>query len=355
MISISLCMIVKDEEAVIRRCLESVKNIADEIIVVDTGSTDKTKEIVNEYTNKIYDFEWIDDFSAARNYSFSKATKEYVMWIDADDVILPYDQEEFLKLKKDIDSSVDTVMMKYNTAFDENGNATFTYYRERLFKKEINPVWLDPIHEVIVPSGNIIHSDISITHKKLYDEYSDRNLRIFEKMISLGKKLNPRQQFYYARELYYNFKYEEAIKEFNDFLDSKQGWIENCISACIDLYNTYNAIGDKENGFKALLRSFEYDEPRPEICCHIGNYFLQKGMYNASIFWYNTALNYKENATSGGFINYNFNGYIPCIQLCVCYYRIGDTKKAIEFNELAANFKPNDSAVEFNRNFFKNK
>jgi Glycosyltransferases involved in cell wall biogenesis len=76
MVTISLCMIVKNEEAVLRRCLDSVKETVDEIIIVDTGSVDKTKEIAAEYTPKVYDFVWIDDFSAARNEAFSKATME---------------------------------------------------------------------------------------------------------------------------------------------------------------------------------------------------------------------------------------------------------------------------------------
>ena len=80
-------MIVKNEEKVLARCLESVKDIVDEIIIVDTGSNDKTKEIAYRYTQNVYDFEWAQDFSAARNYSFSKATKDYQMWLDADDII----------------------------------------------------------------------------------------------------------------------------------------------------------------------------------------------------------------------------------------------------------------------------
>ena len=92
---ISLCMIVKDEQDVIERCLESVKDVVDEIIIVDTGSTDKTKQIVSKYTDKIYDFEWVNDFAKARNYSFSKATKDYILWLDADDVILKEVDREF--------------------------------------------------------------------------------------------------------------------------------------------------------------------------------------------------------------------------------------------------------------------
>ena len=72
MITISLCMIVKNEEQVLRRCLESAKSFADEIILVDTGSTDNTKEIGKTYGGKIFDFPWRDDFAAARNEAFSK-------------------------------------------------------------------------------------------------------------------------------------------------------------------------------------------------------------------------------------------------------------------------------------------
>ncbi|MGL4877029.1 tetratricopeptide repeat-containing glycosyltransferase family 2 protein [Paraclostridium dentum] len=352
MITISLCMIVKNEEDVIGRCLESIKYLVDEIIVVDTGSTDKTKEIVSKYTNNVYDFEWIDDFSAARNYAFSKATKKYVMWMDADDIMMPNDKTKFKKLKQNLDQSVDTIMMKYNVGFDEKDNVTLSYYRERLFKRENNPTWVDPIHEVVIPFGNIIHSDIAISHKKIHTNEPGRNLRIFEKLINSGKELNPRQQFYYSRELMYNLKYQEAIEGFTKFLDSKEGWVENCVSACVDLASTYETVGDVDNALSALYRSFSFDEPRAEVCCHIGRHLLNKGLYNGAIFWYNTALTRYANTEAGGFVNHDYYGYVPAIQLCVCYDRLGNRDMAIKFNDLAAKYKPNDPAIEYNRNYF---
>ena len=84
---ISVCIIVKNESETVERCLESVKPFADEIIVVDTGSVDDTKAKARKFTDKIYDFKWINDFSAARNHAFEKATSDYLFWLDADDVI----------------------------------------------------------------------------------------------------------------------------------------------------------------------------------------------------------------------------------------------------------------------------
>ena len=99
MITVSLCMIVKNEEDVLARCLDSVSDLVDEIVVVDTGSTGRTREIAGRFTNRVYDFTWIDDFAAARNYAFSLAEKDYCMWLDADDVLLDADRAANAYLK----------------------------------------------------------------------------------------------------------------------------------------------------------------------------------------------------------------------------------------------------------------
>ena len=102
MVSVSLCMIVKNEEDVLERCLKSAADLVDEIIIVDTGSTDRTKEIAARFTGKLFDFPWRDDFSAARNESFSHASMDYCLWLDADDVLLEEDRKAFLALKEKI-------------------------------------------------------------------------------------------------------------------------------------------------------------------------------------------------------------------------------------------------------------
>lgn len=352
MISISLCMIVKNEEDVIARCLNSAKDIVDEIIIVDTGSNDNTKEIAKKYTDKIYNFKWIDDFSAARNYSFSKASKDYILWLDADDIILEEDQVKFKDLKQSLDKAVDIVMMKYNVGFDDNGNISLSYYRERLLKRECNYKWREPVHEYLEIGGNIINSDICITHKKEHAAVQGRNLAIYKNMISEGKLLSPRGLFYYARELYHNDRYDEAIKYFNKFLDSEKGWIEDNINACFNLSICYHHLNDKKNMLKILIKSFEYDNPRAEICCQLGFYHFERMDYEKAIFWYKLAGEIKEPKNGWGFISHDYYGYIPNIQLCVCYDKLGNIHEAIKYNNKAAEFKPNDASVAHNKAYF---
>ena len=95
---VSLTMIVNNEQENLQRCLASVEGIFDEIIVVDTGSTDRTKEIVREFGAKLFDFPWIDDFAAARNEALSHATGDYVFWLDADDVVEPAERVKLVAL-----------------------------------------------------------------------------------------------------------------------------------------------------------------------------------------------------------------------------------------------------------------
>jgi glycosyltransferase involved in cell wall biosynthesis len=345
-------MIVKNEEAVIARCLSSAKDIADEIIIVDTGSIDDTKNIALKFTDNVYDFEWIDDFSAARNYSFSKAAKDYILWLDADDVILEEDRVKFLNLKQTLPAGIDLIMMKYNMTFDSSGKPAFSYYRERLMARRKQYRWVEPIHEVIVPEGNIIYEDIAISHKKLHETDPKRNIYIFEKMKSEGKVFSPRMKFYYARELYYQQNYDDAIQMFEDFLSSEGAWRENCIDACQNLADIYHSLNEKEKAFHSLLRSFYYGKPRSEILCAIGLHFMKNNDYSTAIFWYELASSQEAPLCSGGFYLTDYYDYIPFMQLCVCYDKVGNREKAKCYNERAAELKPDDPSVEYNRKYF---
>lgn len=350
--TISLCMIVKNEETHLARCLDSVAELVDEIIVVDTGSTDRTAEIASAYTEKVYSHPWKDDFSDARNYSFSKATMDYCMWMDADDVMEETEKDKFLRLKHTLAPDADIVMMKYNTSFDEAGRPSFSYFRERWIRNSSLYRWVGAVHEVIPLSGSIVYSDIAISHKKINAGDPDRNLNIYRKMLAEGKLLEPRQQYYFGRELYYHKQYQEAVSVPEQFLLSEQGWLENKIEACSICAECYDRLGQEQTALNTLLRSMVFDLPRTELCCDIGKHFLEHGNYHAAIYWYETALNRPKNDCSNGFVLPDCYDYIPLLQLCVCYDRTGDLKKAKEYNEKAGACKPYSKAYLYNKQYF---
>ena len=355
MITISLCMIVKNEEDALARCLNCVVPIVDEIIIVDTGSTDNTKEIARKFTEKIFDFEWIDDFSAARNFAYSKATMDYILWLDADDILLTEDISKLQKLKEQLDPNIDVVMMYYDTAFDDHGHATFSYYRERLSKRSLNFKWHEPVHEYLKISGNIINSDIHITHAKEKKQITSRNLHIYQQILAKGQNLSPRGTYYYARELKDNEKYEEAIYMFQEFLDSELGWVEDNITACSELAKCYQATMKPKKALESMLRSFYYDTPRGELCCQIGYFFKFQNKYRQAIYWFETALTLEKPKDSWGFHQEDYWNYIPCVECVVCYDKLGDYKKAEQYNDKAALYKPDSSAVILNKKYFDNR
>lgn len=160
MITISLCMIVKNEERVLKRCLDSVRDLVDEIIIVDTGSTDATKRIAAGYTDKIYDFTWNDDFSAARNFAFSKATKEYIYSADADEVLSEENRRRFRLLKETLLPEIEIVQMKYGNQLQNGTVYNFDEeYRPKLFRRLRSFVWEEPIHETVRLEPVVYDSD----------------------------------------------------------------------------------------------------------------------------------------------------------------------------------------------------
>ena len=352
MVTISLCMIVRNEEDVLGRCLSSAADLVDEIIIVDTGSTDRTKEIAAEYTEHVYDFTWIDDFAAARNASFSKAHCDYCMWLDADDILKEQDRQEFIQLKASLTSDIDVVMMRYHTGFDEKGNVTFSYYRERIIKHHAGMAWKGAVHEVVETKGRVIYSECAVTHGKLHPSDPDRNLRIFEGLLRKGIVLDPRQQFYYGRELYYHQRYQDALTVFENFLNNGQGWVENQIEACRHCAYCHYCLGQDDSALMALFRSFSYDLPRAEICCDIAAHFFDREVWYQAIYWYLRALECERKDRQGGFVSPDAYGYTPCIQLCVCYSKLKQYELAEAYNQRAAEFKPDSPAVAHNQAYF---
>lgn len=324
MASISLCMIVKNEEAVLKRCLDSIADLMDEIIIVDTGSTDRTKEIAADYTSKIYDYRWTNDFSAARNFSFSKATMEYIYAADADELLDEENHTRFLQLKRALLPEIEIVQMKYvncsefNTVLNSQKE-----YRPKLFRRLRTFTWIDPIHETVRLQPVIFDSDVEILHKP-QSLHSKRDFSIFVKAFEHDGQFSPKIRSMYAKELL-------KTGDTKDFLNAKpvfEAILENDTTddahkeaSCI-LAHIYRLEGNKNEFFKLTMKDM-LTTPCSEICYELGTYFLAERDYAEAVLWFYNAAYETESI-----LDIHTGGDLPLLGLTECYELLIADEKA---------------------------
>lgn len=292
MITTSLCMIVKNEEKVLARCLDSLEGLFDEIIIVDTGSTDSTKDIALKYTDNVYDFQWIDDFSAARNFAFSKCTKEYIYSADADEILDEVNYQKFKLLKETLVPEIEIVQMWYVNTHEFATTENFEKERRpKLYKRLRNFTWIDPIHESVNLNPVLYDSDIEIIHKPL-NSHSKRDFHVFIKALERGEGISPKLHRMYADELLISGElsdYEEAENYFvSSIYDTNLDQDNITRSYCV-LTKLYRLKGVDSQFFKYALKNIVI-KPCSEICYELGLYYQELGDYDEACMWYQNAI-----------------------------------------------------------------
>lgn len=351
MISISLCMIVKNEEANLERCLQSVEGIADEIIIVDTGSTDNTKEIARKFTKRVYDFQWIDDFAAARNESFRYAQKEYILWLDADDVIESNEAKLLKQLKKTLDVTTDAVSMKYHVAFSKQGQVISSTRRLRLVKRTKPFFWIGIVHEDLKCQENYsyLSSDIAVVHTKQTSTDTNRNVQIYERAVERGYQFSVQDMFHYARELTIHKRYEKAIEMYEKCLASPEVSLENKTFMYHQLASCYALTGNTEKEQELTIQSFLIDIPQPVFCCRMGEQFVKKKQYEQAAFWYELAIHIQLPVRYEWSVSQQvYQTWVPQKQLALCYFYMGEYEKSYQYNQQVLVYQPDDQDTQQN-------
>jgi glycosyltransferase involved in cell wall biosynthesis len=221
-VTLSLAMIVKDEEALIARVLDSAAPVCDEMVVIDTGSSDATPKIAAEHGATVHEVPWRDDFATARNASFAWCNCDWILWLDADDVLPEESRQIISGLKGWLHDGLDVVVGLYHYDIAEDGTVLLQTNRERLIRRESGLRWEGKIHEVIpIPTERSTYvPDLVIKHRPdraLRTRNTDRNLRILEKEVATGHA-RPRTLFYYANELYDHQLFDQAARAYSDYL-----------------------------------------------------------------------------------------------------------------------------------------
>lgn len=348
--TLSVCLIAKDEAETIARVLRSAAPFADELIVVDTGSADETAALAAANGAIVEKFAWIDDFSAARNFAFSLAHSDYLMWLDADDVVPESSAAAISAAKaRDFDGT-DTLMLPYHLAFSADSRPTAATVRERIVRRCEQAKWVGAVHEVIVPFGKISSLDAPIEHKKIREGIPGRNLRIYEKLLDNGRYLSVREKFYYARELCDNGRFSEAEPIFSALLaempvsSPDRGALYRGLAACRD------RAADPIGALRWLLAAGENGCPSAVTCYAIGERFFARGLYRAAADWFEAAL--REDCAPETFDSPVLHTLYPCLQLTVCFDRLGELERAAHWNERALSFAPDDPAALQNAAYF---
>ena len=264
-------MITKDEENFIAQCLVSVKSIVDEIIVVDTGSTDKPKEVAKKFDAKIFDFKWADDFSAARNESLKHATKDWILVLDADESIA---EEDLPRLKELINDDCVGYYFTIRTYTNDSTAAGWVSYKGenyeeskcasgyfttrliRLFRNHKSVKFDGVIHESVINSirglGKIKESPIPIHHfGRLKQEKSDLKKQLYQKLSQI-KKDNKNDFHSYSQlgiQAQENGNYEDAIGLFKKSIELNDKYFKSWLNfgaCCLKL----NKLDEAEYALK---------------------------------------------------------------------------------------------------------
>ncbi|WP_312811720.1 glycosyltransferase family 2 protein [Sedimentibacter sp.] len=234
---ISQCLIVKNEEENIEHCLGHIKSVVDEQIVVDTGSTDRTVELAEKMGAKVFHFEWIDDFSAARNFAIEKAKGDWIIFLDCDEY---FSEGSVQKLKKYMkmwmrDKNIDGIMCQMvNIDKDKNPVTIANNISPRVFKNKKNLRYKNKIHEALRNSykgnGNTNVGDASnnlIIYHTGYDKEIvmeknkiDRNISMINSSIAENPE-DAKMHYYLSNEYYRIDKYEDAIKSARESIACK--------------------------------------------------------------------------------------------------------------------------------------
>lgn len=342
MFNISLCMIVKNEEKNLYKCLNSVKKYVDEIIIVDTGSNDKTKEIAKEFTENIYDFIWCNDFSKARNFSIEKSKNDWVLILDGDEEVIEFDDVKVKEVIKEFSTCIGRIKrLNILDRGDKRNESMYTERVNRFFNKKIFH-YQGNIHEQIISLNyeviKTVNIPITINHVGYMEEQLkltnkiERNIDMLKKALDKNDR-DPYINYQLGKSMYMKKQYEEA----NVFFEKSLNYIEGTeYEYVLDLVITYGYSLINSNKFNEALQLISYEKYYDQITDFIflkGLILMNTGLFKESVEAFLQCLNMEEGDIDG------INSYKSCYNIGVIYECLGIFDEALRYYSIAGDYE----------------
>lgn len=339
--TLSLCLITKDEEKNIARCINSVKDIVDEIVVVDTGSKDKTVEIAKSFGDKVkvINAKWEDDFSKARNIAIENATSDWILFLDADEEIKKEDVGKIRPLLSD--DTVEAYILKFvNYAGTNSSNGlTEVHYNLRLFRNNGKLKYIYPVHENLrnieenrVPVFK--NADVTILHYGYLSEIriEKNKTERYIKLISKYLEEHPDDKFQHgnlAVEYFNSGDYNKALKH---LLIATKGMDVNSYAATRlirYLISTYAALKDYDTALRIINDAKAYYVDVPDFKFLEGMIYTDQKRYEKAIETFKECLSMGE--YNGIFITMGGTGsYRAKFMIALCYEKLNKLNDAVK-------------------------
>jgi glycosyltransferase involved in cell wall biosynthesis len=354
--TVSLAMIVKNEEHTLPLSLGSIAHGVDEIVVVDTGSTDNTVAVAQQFGARIAHFTWCNDFAAARQFAFDQCTGDWIIWIDADDRI---EGAEWIRDDlQNVPDNVDGVQWLYVRSRDQWGNSQLEFWRERCVRNNGSHIWKGRIHEVLVATRTVKLQKsqcVLVEHApepERSTEKQHRNLTIIEDEIAkTDDSPDPRMVFYLGNEYADAGRYDEAIAAYERYLVIGF-WADEKYLAQIRIANLLRIQQKYEQAIDADLRALKIHPEWPHAYFNLAKsyYFLKD--WPKCVHWSQLGQAMHPPDTLH-FMNPMEWRYAWIIYWTNALYHIGAIQEAYEWTKRALEMCPGDQQHVYNLAYFR--
>lgn len=338
---ISLCMIVKNEEETLDESLGGIKNFVDEIIVVDTGSVDKTKYIALKYTDKVFDYNWCDDFAKARNFSISKAENDWILVLDADEIVKQFDRNSVFEFCSCIENQFKVGRLKrINQYEDSYGKRRYIEKIGRLFNRN-NFCYSGLIHEQVVHKKKIHYDtsniDIVIDHIGYSREVLRRTNKIQRNIMMLKQELikndkDPYINYQLGKSYFLEKNYNNAVLYFKRSILLVTNFNYEYAEDLVESY-VYALLNLNKFGESVVLEKYKiYYSNSPDYNFLLALVYMNNSKFQqaAETFLHCTEL-------KGGKIE-GITTYLPLYNIGVIFECLGLKKEAVQYYGMCGDY-----------------